>query len=84
MAFYALAATFRSGDRILTARAEYAANYVAFLQTARRTGAVVEVIPDDAEGALDPQALRRMIDDRVRLIAITWGADERRLGEPCR
>ncbi len=41
-------------------------------QVARRTGAVVEVIPDDADGVLDPEALERMIDDRVRLIAITW------------
>lgn len=70
MAFYSLA--FRPGDRILTARAEYAANYVAFLQVARRTGAVIEVIPDAANGVLDPAALERMIDDRVRLIAITW------------
>jgi selenocysteine lyase/cysteine desulfurase len=70
MAFYAL--PLRSGDRILTARAEYAANYVAFLQVARRTGATIEVIPDDADGVLDPQALERMIDERVRLIAITW------------
>jgi cysteine desulfurase / selenocysteine lyase len=70
MAFYAL--PLRSGDRILTARAEYAANYVAFLQVARRTGASIEVIPDDADGVLDPQALERMIDERVRLIAITW------------
>ena len=71
-AFYALAADFRPGDRILTARAEYAANYVAFLQVARRTGAVIEVVPDDAQGALDPEALRAMLDERVRLIAITW------------
>lgn len=70
LAFYALA--FRPGDRILTARAEYAANYVAFLQVARRTGAVIEVIPDDADGVLDPTALERMIDGRVRLIAMTW------------
>src|SRR4051812_48286725 len=70
MAFYAL--PLRSGDRILTARAEYAANYVALLQVARRTGASIEVIPDDADGVLDPQALERMIDQRVRLIAITW------------
>lgn len=70
MAFYAL--QFQPGDRILTAQAEYAANYVAFLQVAKRTGAVVEVIPNDATGALSVEALERMIDDRVRLIAITW------------
>lgn len=70
MAFYSL--PFQPGDRILTARAEYAANYVAFLQVAKRTGAVIEVIPDDAQGVLDPAALERMIDGRVRLIAITW------------
>jgi selenocysteine lyase/cysteine desulfurase len=69
-AFYSL--PFGPGDRILTARAEYAANYVAYLQVARRTGAVVEVIPDDEKGALDPAALERMIDGRVKLISITW------------
>ena len=83
MAFYALAATFRPGDRILTARAEYAANYVAFLQVARRTGAVIEVIPDDAQGVLDPAALQRHdrrpdAPDRHHL-----GADQRWAREPC-
>lgn len=70
MAFYAL--PFRQGDRILTAEAEYAANYVAFLQVARRTGAIIDVVPSDAGGQLDVNALERMIDERVRLIAITW------------
>ncbi|MDH6257670.1 aminotransferase class V-fold PLP-dependent enzyme [Bradyrhizobium sp. BR13661] len=70
MAFYAL--PFRAGDRILTAEAEYAANYVAFLQVAKRTGAVIDVVPSDASGELDTSALERMIDDRVKLIAITW------------
>jgi len=70
MAFYSL--PFRPGDRILTARAEYAANYVAFLQMAKRTGAVIEIIPDDRDGVLDPAALERMIDKRARLIAMTW------------
>ncbi len=70
MAFYSL--QFRPGDRILTARAEYAANYVAFLQMAKRTGVVIEVIPDDADSVLDPGALAQMIDDRVKLIAVTW------------
>lgn len=70
MAFYAL--PFRKGDRILTAEAEYAANYVAFLQVAKRTGAVIDVVPSDASGELDVHALERMIDERVKLIAVTW------------
>lgn len=70
MAFYAL--PFQPGDRILTAQAEYAANYVAYLQVAKRTGALIEVIPDDETGALDPQTLESMIDERVKLISITW------------
>ena len=69
-AFYALA--FKPGQRILTSEAEYAANYVAFLQRAKRDDLVIEVIPNDASGRLDPQALETMIDDRVGLIAITW------------
>ncbi len=70
LAFYALG--FAPGDRILTARAEYAANYIAYLQVAKRTGAVIEVIPDDGDGVLDPAALEAMIDARVKLISITW------------
>jgi selenocysteine lyase/cysteine desulfurase len=70
MAFYAL--PFREGDRILTAEAEYAANYVAYLQVAKRTGAVIEVVPSDERGEIDLGALERMLDERVKLIAITW------------
>lgn len=69
MAFYAM--PFRPGDRILTAVSEYGSNYLAFLQVARRTGAVVEVIPNDEHGQISLDALRGMIDERVRLIAIT-------------
>ncbi|KAA0970360.1 aminotransferase class V-fold PLP-dependent enzyme [Aureimonas fodinaquatilis] len=69
-AFYAQ--TFKPGDRILTTTAEYAANYLAYLQVSRRTGAVISVVPDNANGELDPVALEAMIDERVRLISITW------------
>lgn len=69
MAFYAI--PFRPGDRILTARAEYASNYIAYLQVSVRTGARVEVIPDDEHGQVSVPALRQMLDERVRLVAIT-------------
>jgi cysteine desulfurase / selenocysteine lyase len=69
MAFYAL--PFAAGDRILTARSEYVSNVIAYLQVARRTGATVEVIPSDETGQVSVDALEGMIDDRVKLIAIT-------------
>ena len=70
MAFYGL--PFSKGDRILTAEAEYAANYVAFLQVAQRTSVAIDVVPSDASGEFDLDTLERMIDERVKLIAITW------------
>jgi cysteine desulfurase / selenocysteine lyase len=69
MAFYSI--PFQPGDRILTAKAEYASNYIAFLQRARQTGAVIDVIPNEASGQLSVSALREMMDERVKLIAIT-------------
>jgi selenocysteine lyase/cysteine desulfurase len=69
MAFYSI--SFRPGDRILTSMAEYGSNYIAFLQMAQRTGAVVEAIPNDEHGQLSIAALEAMIDERVRLIAVT-------------
>jgi selenocysteine lyase/cysteine desulfurase len=69
MAFYGLA--FAPGDRILTAVAEYASNYIAYLQVARRSGATVEAVPNDAHGQISVAALERMIDARVKLVSIT-------------
>ena len=69
MAFYSL--PFGSGDRIVTAANEYASNYIAFLQVARRTGAEICVVESDHAGEVDLEALQRLLDDRVKLIALT-------------
>ena len=69
MAFYSI--PFQAGDRILTGMAEYASNYIAYLQVAERTGARVEVIPNDDSGQISVGALRNALDERVRLIALT-------------
>jgi cysteine desulfurase/selenocysteine lyase len=69
MAFYSLG--FAPGDRIVTAANEYASNYIAFLQVARRTGAEICVVESDQAGEVDLEALRGLLDDRVKLIALT-------------
>ena len=69
MAF--LAIPFQLGDRILTSHASYASNYLTLMQTAERTGAVIEVVPHDDWGQIDVQALDEMMDERVKLIELT-------------
>ena len=68
MAFYSF--PFAPGDRILTGRAEYASNWIALAQIASRTGAVVEVVPDDEAGQFDVAELERMLDERVKLVSL--------------
>jgi len=72
MACYSLASTFRPGDRILTCASEYASNVIAFLQLAQRHEIEVVFVPDDDSGQLDVAALRGLVDDRTRLIAMSW------------
>jgi selenocysteine lyase/cysteine desulfurase len=69
MAFYSI--DFKPGDRILTAMAEYASNYIPYLQVARKYCVTVEPVPNDDSGQLSVAALRDMLDERVKLISIT-------------
>ena len=69
-AFYAL--PLPPGSRILTCEAEYAANYVAFLQRAKRDNLKIDVVPSDSNGELDIEALETMIGADVGVVAITW------------
>jgi selenocysteine lyase/cysteine desulfurase len=59
------------GDRILTGRAEYGTNVLAYLQIARRTGAEVVIVPNDEFGQLDVEALAALVDERTKLIGVS-------------
>ena len=61
----------RPGDRILTGKAEYASNYMAYLHLARTTGVQVVVVPDDDYGQIDVRELARRIDGSTKLVALT-------------
>ncbi len=58
------------GDRMLVSGSEYASNVLPLLQLARRTGALVEVIPDGVDGTVDVEALGAMLDERVRVVSV--------------
>lgn len=70
MAFYAIA--FKAGDRVLTAEAEYASNYIALLQMQKRIGVEITVVPSNAHGEIDLDALERQLKaGRVKLVSLT-------------
>lgn len=69
-AFYSV--PLRRGDRIVTGRDEYGSNVLAYLQVARRTGADVVVVPNDDHGQIDLAALAASVDERTRLVGLTW------------
>jgi selenocysteine lyase/cysteine desulfurase len=68
-AFYSV--PLRPGDQILTGRAEYGSNVLAYWQTAERTGAEVVVVPNDEHGQLDVAALARLAGDRTKVIGVS-------------
>lgn len=61
----------KTGDRVLTANNEYNSNWLSLRRTCDKVGASLEVVPSDENGLLDVTALKNMLDDRVKLVAIT-------------
>jgi len=80
MAFYSL--DFQPGDRILTCGAEYASNYIALLQVAKRTGAIVEVVGDDESGQVSLSALEDELARGARLVSLVHVPSQGGLVQP--
>lgn len=58
------------GDRILVSAMEHHANIVPWQLIAQTTGANVEPIPVDAQGAINMSAFESMLDARVKMVAV--------------
>src|SRR5262249_44669251 len=69
MIFYGI--PFKQGDRILTSQSEYASNYLAFLQMAKKVGVQIEVVENDQDGQISLKDLENRLDHQVKLVAIT-------------
>ena len=80
MAFYSF--DFQPGDRILTCGAEYASNYIALLQVARRTGAAVVVVADDESGQVSLTALEEELARGARLVSLVHVPSQGGLVQP--
>jgi cysteine desulfurase / selenocysteine lyase len=64
-------ANVRRGDELLVTLAEHASNLLPWRMLAERTGAIVRVVPVDAEGRLHPDEVARLLTPRTRVVAFS-------------
>ena len=62
---------FQPGDEVITSEMEYVTNHLGFLNLKKTRDIRIKIIPNDAEGNFDLQALEKAISPKTRLIAIT-------------
>ncbi|MDP3517174.1 MAG: cysteine desulfurase [Pseudohongiella sp.] len=63
-------ANLKAGDRILVPALEHHSNIVPWQMIAEKTGASVVAVPVDETGTIDMAALKALLDDRVKLLAV--------------
>lgn len=71
LAVQAAATGWESGERVLVSRAEFGSCRIALDRLAAAAGVDVQVIPDEGDGRLSVAALTSLLDERVRLVALT-------------
>ena len=61
----------RSGDEIVISIAEHSSNLMPWTRLARERGATVRVVDVTDEGRLEPQAVKKALSTRSRIVALT-------------
>lgn len=62
----------QAGDRILIGRQEWGSNLSQLQDLSRQHGLSLEILPCHDDGSVDPEAVTALLDDRVRLVSLTW------------
>ena len=62
----------REGDTVVTTQMEHHSNLIPWQEACRRTGARLRVVRLTDRGELDMEELARYLEDRPRLISVTW------------
>lgn len=71
VAFGFLKKKLRSGDNVVITAMEHHANLIPWQQVCKQTGAMLNIIPVNAEGDLELSNITQLITPRTRMLAIT-------------
>ncbi len=75
---------FEPGDRVLTSRAEYASNAIAFLQLTDRIGVELVLIDDDEHGQISLDHLRAELEVGAAMVSLVHMPTNGGLANPAR
>ena len=68
----ALSGRIRPGDEVLISTLEHHSNIVPWQMLCERTGAILKVIPCHDDGTLDQDAFLSLLNERTKILALTW------------
>ncbi|MEE4251040.1 MAG: cysteine desulfurase [Alcanivoracaceae bacterium] len=64
-------ASLKAGDEVVISTLEHHSNIVPWQMACQRSGAILRVIPLQADGSLDLTAYRALLNERTRIVAVT-------------
>jgi cysteine desulfurase / selenocysteine lyase len=60
------------GDEVLISTLEHHSNIVPWQMLCERTGAILKIIPCHEDGTLDQEGFLSLLNERTRVLALTW------------
>jgi cysteine desulfurase/selenocysteine lyase len=67
-----LSGRIKPGDEVLISALEHHSNIVPWQMLCERTGAILKVIPCHDDGTLDQNAFLSLLNERTKILALTW------------